>query len=96
MGDGLLLHRAGCDHALQLCGLDGLHLHRGVDGARQDLFNPGFADGRSKASELRGVTGQAGLVVLLPREILPDDVLAPARHERFVAQVLRVLRVQQG
>ena len=96
MRDRLLLDRGVHDHALQFCGLDGLDLHSRLDGELQQLLHAFFANGGTKAPDLRGIARQTRLVVLHTAEELPHHVLAPARHQLLVTEVEGVLQVQQA
>ena len=59
------------------------------------MLDTGLAQHAAKAADLCGITRRAWLVAGHAAEKLPDDVLAPALNQRFVAQVERVLEVQQ-
>jgi len=96
MSDRLLLHRGVDDDALELDGLDGLDLHRRLDGELQQALQAFFADGAAKAPDLRRIAWQPRFVVVQAAEELPDHVLAPALHQFLVAEVEAVLQVQQA
>ena len=94
--DGLLLHRRVDYHPLQVLGLDRIDGHCRVDGGLEQQLQPLFAQVTAKASDLCRVTWQPVFVVGHAAEELPHDVLAPAHHEFFVAEVETVLEVQQA
>lgn len=84
------------DNALELGGLDGLDLHDAFDGGLEQFLQPFFAQQAAKAADLRGVAGQARLVVLHAAEVLPLHVLCPALDQFLVAQVHAVLEVYEA
>lgn len=95
MGDGLLLHGRIHDDPLELAWAHGLGLDGGVDGRLEQLFDTGFADGGTKATDLGGIARQLRGVVVQTAEVLPDDILGPAGNEFFVTEVEGVLEVEQ-
>jgi hypothetical protein len=94
--DGLVLHGGVHDQTFELGGFDRLHLHGRVDGGLEQLLQPFFAHGTTKATDLRGVAGQARFVVTHAAEELPHHVLGPTCDEFFVAEVEGVLQVLQA
>lgn len=91
-----LLHRGVHDHSLELGRPNGFGGHRCVDGGFEQFLNAGLADGRAKASDLRGIAGQARLVEGHAAEVLPDHVLGPALHQFLSAELVGVLQIQQA
>ena len=96
MCNGFFLHCRVHNHALQVFGLNGLNGHCRLDGGFEQQFQPFFSQVTAKACDLGGITGQAVLVVGHAAKKLPDDVLAPANHKFFVAEVKAVLEVEQA
>jgi hypothetical protein len=96
MRNGLFLHRGVHDHALELTRVHRLDHHGRVDGGLEQLLQALFAQFPAAAPDLRGVAGQAVLVVGLAAEELPQHVLAPAHADLLVAEVEAVLEVQQA
>ena len=96
VGDGLGLHGAVDDHALQIGRAHGLDVNGAVDGGLEQLLDALLAQQAAEAADLRGVAGQARLVVVHAAEELPLHVLGPALDQFFVAQVEAVLQVQQA
>lgn len=95
MGDGLLLHRGVHDDARHAGLVDGAELHRRHDGGLEQQLHALLAEQAAEAAQLSGATGQERRVVLVAREVLPNDVLAQALHEFFVRQAVGVLQIQQ-
>lgn len=83
------------DHPLQVLGFDCFDGHSGIDGGFEQQLYAVFVQGFSEVADLCGIAGQAMLVVVHAAEVLPDDVLTPARHQLFVTEVEAVLEVQQ-
>jgi hypothetical protein len=50
----------------------------------------------AKAANLGGMAGQTVFVVIYATEVLPNDILASAYDQFFVAQIKVVLQVQQA
>ena len=96
VGDGLLLHRGVHDQPLKLGWPDGLGGNSCVNGGFEQFFHAGLTQTQAKAPDLRGIAGQAGLVVRHAAEVLPHDVLGPALHQFFIAELEGVLEVQQA
>ena len=96
VGNSFFLHRRIHYHALQIFGFDSLHGDGRVDGRLEQQFEPFLCEVAAKAPDLRGIAGQAVLVVVQAAEELPDDVLAPAHDKFFVAEVETVFEVQQA
>ena len=67
-----------------------------LDGGLEQQLQAFLAQVAAKASDLRGIAWQAVLVVGHAAEELPDDVLAPAHHKFFVAEVETVFEVEQA
>lgn len=98
VGNSFFLHRGVNDHPLQVLGSDCFDGDSGVDGGFEQQLYAVFAQGFSEVADLCGIAGQAMLVVVQvvhAAEVLPDDVLTPARHQLFVTEVEAVLEVQQ-
>lgn len=95
MGNGFLLHRGVNNDALKFCRFDRLAFHRRVDGGFQEFFYAGFTNGSAKASDLGGVAGLLGRVVLLTTEVLPHHILRPTFCHFFVTEIEGVLEVEQ-
>jgi hypothetical protein len=96
VGDGLGLHGAVDDHALEIGGAHGLDVDRAFDGGLEQLLQPVLSEQAPEAADLRGVARQARLVVVHAAEELPLHVLGPAFDEFFIAEVEAVLQVEQA
>jgi hypothetical protein len=79
VSNGLLLHGGVHDDAAEAALVDGAKLHGRLDGGLEQQLHAFFAEQAPEATELRGIAGQARRVVLVAREVLPDDVLASMR-----------------
>ena len=96
MGNDFLLHRGIDNYPLQVFGFDGLNRDCGVDGGLEQQLQAVFVQGSAKAANLCGIAWQSVFKVLHATEELPQDVLAPAHNEFFVAEVETVLEVEQA
>ena len=96
VGDGLGLHGAVHDDALQIGGAHGLDLDRAFDGRLEQLLQAVLAQQAPEAADLGGVARQARLVVRHAANELPLHVLGPTFDQLFVAEVEAALKVQQA
>ncbi len=94
--DGFFLDGGVDYHALQVFGFDGLNGNGCVDGGLEQQLQAFLAQVAAKASDLRGIAWQPMLKIIHAAEELPEDVLAPAHHQLFVAEIEAVLEVQQA
>jgi hypothetical protein len=76
MGDGFLLYRGVHDYPLELGWLDDPERCRRINAGLEQIFHPGLADSTAKATDLRGIAGQARLVKGHAAEVLSDHVTA--------------------
>jgi len=96
VGDGLGLHGAVDDDALEIGGAHGPDVDRAFDGGLEQLLQAVLTQQAPKAADLGGVARQARLVVVIATEELPLHVLGPTLDQLFVAEVEAVLQVQQA
>ncbi|UIS27248.1 hypothetical protein KOJCDNHJ_03350 [Xanthomonas citri pv. punicae] len=95
MGDRFFLHGGVHDHSRQLARIHCFDRMCGVDGVRQQLFHPGFAQALSPPCQGAGIARQAGLEHHLAGEKLPVRIFQPTFAHRFIGQVVGVLEVEQ-
>ena len=102
MVNGFFLHRRVDYHPFQVLRLHGINGNGHIDGGFEQQLQTVFTEVPAKASDLAGIAGgargagQAEFKVGLPAEVLPQDVLAPAHNEFFVAEFEAAFEVQEA
>ena len=96
VGDGLGLHGAVDDDALEIGGGHGPDVDCAFDRGFEQLLQPVLTQQAPEAADLGGVARQARLVVRHAANELPLHVLGPTFDQLFVAEVEAALKVQQA
>ncbi len=96
MGDGLRLHRRIDDDALEIPGLDRAGLVRDRQALLDQRDELSLAEALAPTRQRRAVEGQLVAEAQLAAEVLVIGVLDPARAQRLVREVVRVLQDEES